>query len=134
VVPSRLPSPRQYSKSLALAITLTGSFLIGGAAWSKSSASDTVALSALPAEARDVDNRIRLGGPFVYAKDGSVFGNRERQLPGKSRGFYREYTVPTPGASDRGARRIVCGGLEPTRPKSCYYTADHYTSFLRIVK
>jgi len=134
VVPSCLPSPRQYSKSLALAITLTGSFLIGGAAWSKPSAPETVALASLPSEAREVDSLIRAGGPFAYAKDGSVFGNRERQLPGRSRGFYREYTVPTPGASDRGARRIVCGGAEPARPENCYYTADHYTSFSRIVK
>jgi ribonuclease T1 len=129
-----LPSPRQYVKSLALAITLTGGFLIGGAAWSKPSQPDTVALAALPAEAREVDGRIRTGGPFSYAKDGLVFGNRERQLPDKPRGFYREYTVPTPGARDRGARRIVCGGVEATRPENCYYTADHYTSFSRIVK
>ncbi len=134
MVRSCLPSPRQCSKKLALAITLTGSFLIGGAAWARAPAPDTVALSALPAEARDVDSRIRSGGPFIYAKDGSVFGNRERQLPGKSRGFYREYTVPTPGASNRGARRIVCGGFEPIRPEACYYTADHYTSFSRIVE
>ncbi len=134
MVRSRLPSPRQYSKNLALAITLMGSLLVPGHAFSKATVEKTVALNALPVEAQNIESRIRSGGPFLYDKDGSVFGNRERQLPGKSRGFYREYTVPTPGASDRGARRIVCGGVEPKRPESCYYTADHYTSFSRIVQ
>jgi ribonuclease T1 len=72
--------------------------------------------------------RIRSGGPFPYAKDGIVFGNHERQLPHKPRGYYREYTVPTPGSRDRGARRIVCGGA-PRSPDVCYYTHDHYASF-----
>ena len=72
------------------------------------------------------------GGPFPYEKDGTVFGNRERLLPGQKRGYYREYTVKTPGSRDRGARRIVCGGPS-TRPDACYYTADHYASFRNIV-
>ena len=76
---------------------------------------------------------IRSGGPFPYEKDGTVFGNRERLLPRHPRGFYREYTVATPRARHRGARRIVCGGRQPTRPVACYYTADHYASFRRIV-
>jgi ribonuclease T1 len=63
-----------------------------------------------------------------------VFGNRERLLPRERRGYYREYTVKTPGARDRGARRIVCGGAQPAAPQACYYTADHYTSFKRIVQ
>ncbi|MES2956817.1 MAG: ribonuclease domain-containing protein [Pseudomonadota bacterium] len=92
-----------------------------------------VALAALPAEAQRTAQLIRQGGPFPYAKDGSVFGNRERQLPRQARGYYREYTVKTPGAHDRGARRIVCGGREVTRPLHCYYTADHYASFRRIL-
>jgi ribonuclease T1 len=87
----------------------------------------------MPAEAQRVYRQVHLGGPFAYAKDGSVFGNRERLLPERRRGYYREYTVPTPGASDRGARRIVCGGSQPERPEACYYTADHYASFARIV-
>ena len=61
-----------------------------------------------------------------------MFGNRERLLPGKARGFYREYTVKTPGARTRGARRIICGGTPPTAPEVCYYTGDHYASFKRI--
>lgn len=93
---------------------------------------DSVALSALPAQAQDVHRRIHTGGPFRYAKDGVVFGNRERILPRRPRGFYREYTVPTPGESDRGARRIVCGGKEVRQPETCFYTADHYQSFQLI--
>ncbi len=91
-----------------------------------------VPLAALPAEARSVEQAIRRGGPFAFPKDGIVFANRERLLPGQPRGFYREYTVPTPGARDRGGRRIVCGGPQPTEPQACYYTADHYSSFHRI--
>lgn len=93
----------------------------------------SVAFTELPREARAVQIAIRSGGPFDYSKDGAVFGNRERRLPIEPRGYYREYTVPTPGAPDRGARRIVCGGDQPTAPDACYYTADHYTSFRRIV-
>jgi ribonuclease T1 len=71
---------------------------------------------------------IRKGGPFPYPKrDGSVFSNREKQLPAKPRGYYREYTVPTPGAKNRGARRVVRGDAGET-----WYTRDHYQSFVRI--
>ena len=91
-----------------------------------------VALDTLPTPARETYRLILQGGPFPYRKDGSVFGNRERLLPQKHRGYYREYTVKTPGSSDRGARRIVCGGEQPTSPDACYYTADHYASFARI--
>ena len=91
-----------------------------------------VSIAALPAEARAVDQAIRRGGPFAFPKDGIVFANRERLLPSQPRGFYREYTVATPGARDRGGRRIVCGGSPPTAPQACYYTADHYSSFHRI--
>jgi ribonuclease T1 len=71
---------------------------------------------------------IERGGPFPYPKkDGTTFGNRERQLPSKPKGYYREYTVPTPGASNRGARRVVQGKSGET-----YYTNDHYASFIRI--
>jgi ribonuclease T1 len=92
-----------------------------------------VQLSALPKEARDTHSLILNGGPFPYDKDGTVFGNRERLLPRKDRGYYREYTVKTPGERTRGARRIVCGGKTATKPDHCYYTADHYASFQRIV-
>ena len=92
----------------------------------------TVTLAELPAEARDVHRRIQAGGPFAHDKDGAVFGNREHHLPARPRGWYREYTVATPGASDRGARRIVCGGHQPRAPEVCFYTADHYNTFRRI--
>lgn len=80
----------------------------------------------LPAEAATVIGRIRSGAPHPHRQDGSVFGNREQRLPQQPRGYYREYTVPTPGLSHRGARRIVTGG-DP--PADWYYTADHYESF-----
>jgi len=86
-----------------------------------------VRLEALPPEARVTLELIRRGGPSPYWRDGAVFSNRERRLPPRTRGWYREYTVPTPGSHDRGARRIVAGGGE-----EFYWTADHYTSFRRI--
>ena len=88
----------------------------------------------LPREGQTTYQLIRKGGPFPYEKDGTVFGNRERLLPRETRGFYREYTVRTPGVRHRGARRIVCGGPVPTEPKACYYTQDHYASFRVIVE
>jgi ribonuclease T1 len=94
----------------------------------------SVAVASLPPEARQTHQLILSGGPFPYQKDGTVFGNRERLLPPRTRGHYREYTVKTPGAADRGARRIVCGGSPPNRPEACYYTGDHYASFSRIAQ
>jgi len=90
-----------------------------------------ITAAKLPREARDVLALIRTGGPFPYERDGVTFGNRERLLPPQGRGFYREYTVATPGAANRGARRIICGGARKT-PEVCYYTDDHYASFRRI--
>jgi ribonuclease T1 len=93
---------------------------------------DHVALSSLPPEARQTLRLIRQGGPFPYPKkDGSTFGNFEKLLPIKPRGYYREYTVPTPGARNRGARRIVAGS-PPETSGEYYYTDDHYRSFRRI--
>jgi ribonuclease T1 len=95
--------------------------------------SPTMLVADLPREGQVTYQLIRQGGPFPYEKDGVVFGNRERQLPRQDRGYYREYTVKTPGSRDRGARRIVCGGQEPHKPRACYYTQDHYASFREIV-
>lgn len=92
----------------------------------------TVALNSLPAQGLETYQLIHQGGPFPFGKDGMVFGNRERLLPGQTRGYYREYTVKTPGSRDRGARRIVCGGPSTT-PVACFYSADHYASFRKIV-
>ncbi len=82
---------------------------------------------SLPPEARDTIAAIDAGGPFRYDRDGSVFQNRERRLPAEERGYWREYTVDTPGSSDRGARRLVEG-----RGGELYYTDDHYRSFRQI--
>lgn len=96
---------------------------------------NAVALSQLPNEAQKTYRLIQQGGPFPYAKDGVVFGNFERILPRKPRGYYHEYTVKTPrsegGDRSRGARRIVCGG-DQTAANECYYSDDHYNSFKRI--
>ncbi len=113
---------------------VAASLLVGAQAQARGPADGlhSVPLASLPAEARHTQRLIHAGGPFPYSKDGTVFGNRERLLPRRERGFYREYTVPTPGSRDRGARRIVCGGQQPRQPEACYYTADHYASFQRI--
>lgn len=97
-------------------------------------AADQIHLTQLPRQGQRVMEQIRQGGPFRYEKDGTVFGNRERLLPRARRGYYREYTVPTPGLRHRGARRIVCGGDKPRTPDACYYTEDHYSSFRRILQ
>ena len=89
--------------------------------------SKDVAVRELPDEAKRTLALIRLNGPFPHAQDGRTFGNRERQLPLRAQGYYREYTVRTPGAKDRGARRIVAGN-----GGEFYYTDDHYRTFRRI--
>ena len=95
---------------------------------------ETVSLAELPREGRTTYGRILQGGPFSSDKDGTVFGNRERILPRQARGYYREYTVRTPGAKNRGAGRRVCVGLQPRGPDACFYTVDHYNSFQQIVQ
>jgi ribonuclease T1 len=88
-----------------------------------------VGVQKLPVEARQTLARIQANGPFPYQQDGRTFNNREKLLPPRERGYYREYTVKTPGARDRGARRIVAG-----KGGEYYYTDDHYRSFRRIVE
>jgi ribonuclease T1 len=104
---------------------------VGARQWQDTPVSSPIALAELPPQGRATYALIHEGGPFPYDKDGSVFGNRERQLPAHKRGYYREYTVRTPGVAHRGARRIVCGGAK-RMPDACYYTSDHYTSFREI--
>lgn len=94
----------------------------------------TIALANLPISGQQTYALIFKGGPFVHDKDGTVFGNFERILPRMQRGYYREYTVRTPGRSGRGAKRIVCGGWTPVIPDACYFTHDHYASFRIIVE
>lgn len=89
----------------------------------------TIAYARLPREAQETIGLIDAGGPFPYSQDGTTFGNRERLLPLQPQGYYREYTVITPGSRDRGARRIVAG-----RGGELYYTDDHYDSFRRVVR
>lgn len=91
-----------------------------------------IGAARLPTEAREVLHRIHSGVSFHGSRDGIVFNNREHILPGKPHSYYHEYTVATPGARDRGARRIVCGGESKRDPVACYYTDDHYASFRRI--
>jgi len=100
--------------------------LIGAVTLWQQQAGSSRRATDLPAEALATIELIQQGGPFPYRQDGKTFGNREGLLPEEARGYYREYTVPTPGAPDRGARRIVTGGSPPS---SWYYTDDHYRSF-----
>ena len=94
-----------------------------------------VAVAELPKEARATLVLIKLGGPFPYRRDGATFGNFEKRLPIRARGYYHEYTVPTPGVQDRGARRVVAGegaGGDVRTSGEYYYTDDHYRTFRRI--
>jgi ribonuclease T1 len=114
---------------VALLLALAG-FSAAAPAFSRTSAEPVaavVAFAELPGEARETVLLIRRGGPFPYDRDGVVFGNFERRLPPRERGYYREYTVPTPGIRHRGARRVVAG-----RSGELYYSDDHYRSFRRI--
>lgn len=109
--------------------------LAGGASASRDVGGDddsgisNISLADLPVEARETLRLIHAGGPFPYARDGIGFGNRERLLPRRPRDYYVEYTVRTPGARDRGARRIIAG-----RGGEMYYTDDHYRTFRRILE
>lgn len=126
--------PRSLKLVLACFLLLT----VLASAWvqARGSASTdspaTMTVAELPRQGVQTYELIHQGGPFPYEKDGLVFGNRERLLPAQKRGYYREYTVKTPGSRDRGARRLVCGGQART-PDTCYYSADHYASFRKIV-
>jgi len=132
---SASPSSRRPAKVVALlALAIAAAVSPGAQARPAAGLGADVSLSSLPPQARKTDQLIHAGGPFPYARDGVVFANREKRLERKPRGYYHEYTVPTPGARDRGARRIICGGSPPTEPDACFYTEDHYSSFHRIVK
>ena len=124
---------------LALLLALVGGFGLGSGQAREAYHDDAIVavrLADLPAEARQTLELIQQGGPFPYPhKDGSTFGNFERRLPPQARGYYREYTVPTPGRRDRGPRRIIAGSGRSGDVASSgeyYYTDDHYRSFRRI--
>lgn len=114
---------------LAVAALLTLWERPGGLAPGSDPAPGALAPHGLPPEAVETLQLIERGGPFPHRQDGTVFQNRERLLPLKPQGYYREYTVRTPGARDRGARRIVTGGHPP---EVYYYTEDHYRSFRKF--
>ena len=130
----RLHSLPALLLTATLALVLGSTGLVQAKGSIDASTLPTIELKQLPVQGRDMMVLIVQGGPFKYDKDGSVFGNRERILPQEKRGFYREYTVKTPGERSRGARRIVCGGLQPAAPDACFYTDDHYSSFRKIVR
>jgi ribonuclease T1 len=118
-----------------LLVCCTLLFFAGVALARDPATSGDISLAALPREAQATLALIKAGGPFAYAKDGSVFGNREKLLPPRQRGYYREYTVKTRGAHDRGARRIVAGtgaSGDVRTSGEYYYSDDHYNSFRRI--
>lgn len=131
-------SLRQVARKLGLAVFLAGGLLVSASVGARNADAlagmPTVALATLPEQAQTTFRLILGGGPFPYDKDGTVFGNREKRLPLAARGHYREYTVKTPGVSNRGARRIVCGGKPPSQPEACFYTDDHYASFRLIAQ
>ncbi len=114
--------------ALALAATLLGAPSTADARGQRGRDEvGTVALAGLPAEAQRTVELVLRGGPFPYRRDGVTFENRERRLPPRGRGHYREYTVPTPGRRDRGARRLVVGA-----GRDFYYSDDHYRTFRRV--
>lgn len=109
------------------AVFLASSVVLARENGAAAGAINEIAYAALPPEAQQTLRSIRKGGPFPYQRDGVAFGNYERLLPQRPRGYYREYTVPTPGAKHRAARRIIAG-----RIGEYYYSDDHYRSFRRI--
>jgi ribonuclease T1 len=116
--------------ALGGAVTACDAVDLGGASQaSHSSGLDNISVGDLPAEAKTTIGLIETNGPFPYSRDGTVFHNYEGLLPEMPDGYYREYTVATPGATDRGARRIVAG-----RGGERYYTDDHYSSFRLVVE
>ena len=112
---------------IALLVLLGIGYAVHTASGKHGSATRQVALSSLPTEAQRTVALIHAGGPFPYSQDGAVFHNAEGHLPHEPDGYYHEYTVLTPGASTRGARRIITG-----RDGQFYYTADHYDSFEQV--
>jgi ribonuclease T1 len=122
---------RSNPRRIVLAFTLAALAVAPGSSAARETPADAVSAATLPYEAQITLDRIRTGGPFAYSRDGVVFGNRERLLPPRTYGYYHEYTVPTPEARTRGARRIVCGGA-PRAVSECYYSDDHYRSFRKI--
>jgi ribonuclease T1 len=121
-------NPKFFTRWLIIMVSLLFSL---GIAARQMEALSVVAMSDLPPEAQKTLMLIKQGGPFPYVKDGIAFGNYEGVLPKQKRGYYHEFTVKTPRARNRGARRIITGG-EPATSGEYYYTDDHYATFRRI--
>jgi ribonuclease T1 len=132
-VARQIAAPQRWMPVLLGLVLSICTVLVQARPATEAQTSSTMSVTDLPREGQETYQLIRKGGPFPHEKDGTVFGNRERILPREVRGFYREYTVRTPGVKHRGARRIVCGGQVPRNPQTCYYTQDHYASFRMIV-
>jgi ribonuclease T1 len=115
----------------AATIALVSMPFVAGGAHARERVLADISVGALPPQALHTLELIRSDGPFPFDRDGIVFGNRERALPEKPRGYYHEYTVITPGQRGRGAIRIVCGA-ERKSTRECYYSDDHYRTFRRI--
>jgi ribonuclease T1 len=118
-------------RRFAVLLFLLAGIAVNASARATPQALGDVALADLPKEAAEVRALVGTGGPYPFERDGVVFRNREQLLPAKPRGYYHEYTVRTPGATNRGGRRLVCGGPAKV-PDVCYYTDDHYQSFRRL--
>lgn len=128
--PADAHAPAAVQNTAATALADAGAHVPPGEPPPAAASLASIRRAALPAEARHTLRLIEQGGPFPFARDGMVFGNHEGRLPQQPRGYYREYTVITPGIRHRGARRIVSGKLDQAE---YYYTADHYHSFSRIL-
>jgi ribonuclease T1 len=126
---ARTPAAALVATLVALALVLVGCAGASSAVTSGASGLPVVAVADLPPQARDMLALVASGGPYPDRQDGAVFANREGLLPRRASGYYREYTVPTPGSPDRGARRLVVGGAGDV-----YYTADHYSSFREVLR
>lgn len=147
-IAAALTSARARAVRGALAILAAAVLVAGGTEAGARREADigTVALAQLPRQAGQTFALIERGGPFPYERDGVEFRNYERRLPLRRRGYYHEYTVPTPGLAYRGARRLIvgCAPAHPERtgalfprcagPATVYYTADHYRTFHRVVR
>jgi ribonuclease T1 len=118
---------RPFAALLLLIVLLLAGYAVRAVHDRQPAAPAGIALSALPVQARQTVTLIRRGGPFPYPEDGIVYDNRNKRLPREPVGYYHEYTVQTPGDTDRGERRIVT-----SRNGTFYWTADHYATFRRI--
>jgi len=132
LLPSCSRHPAQLTEAPTSSVASSAPSVHASTPSKSASGLDTCQISSLPREAATTIESIRHGGPFGSQRDGIVFGNFEHHLPNQKRGYYHEYTVPTPGAKTRGTRRVITGGAPLTAPPEFYYTGDHYETFCQI--